>query len=449
MTRYTDALDRALTAATEAGADDVEVSYYGSELYFARFARSRFTQVGEVALDRVRIRARVGRRLAAELCATLNGDELAAAARAAVDAARVAPELDVDIAFADGTDDAPPAALPDTPEELSAANAPSRLAAAFAAAGMDCAGALKIDRRTVATRTSRGGSRHGADALADLQLIAAVDGSSAYAGCAARLDEPIDMEAIARGAADKATRGRNPTAAEPGAIDVVLAPEAVAELIEWMGMASFGADAVIAGTSLLAGRTGQSLCDPGVTIAEIPASGQLAFDAEGTARQPVTFIDAGAVGRPVTDLLSAARLKDDRGSTGHAHSIERDDGDANPAPVHLSMAPGTTTLDDMIAGVDRGLYVTRLHYVNGLLDPRNAVTTGMTRDGTFAIEGGKLAGAVRNMRFTDSMVSCLATDRLGAIGSACKRVPTWWTSGGTITVPPLLIRGFRFTGQSR
>ena len=72
----------------------------------------------------------------------------------------------------------------------------------------------------------------------------------------------------------------------------------------------------------------------------------------------------------------------------------------------------------------------------------------MTRDGTFAIEGGKLGGGVRNLRFTDSMLDAWGA-RLGGVGSETRDVPTWWSSGGTISVPALLVRGFRFTGQSR
>jgi predicted Zn-dependent protease len=91
--------------------------------------------------------------------------------------------------------------------------------------------------------------------------------------------------------------------------------------------------------------------------------------------------------------------------------------------------------------------VTRFHYVNGLLDTRRATMTGMTRDGTFLIEGGTLGRGVRNLRFTESVLAALG--RVGGIGRQLHRVPTRWSSGGTLSVPALLVREFHFTGKSR
>jgi predicted Zn-dependent protease len=312
-------------------------------------------------------------------------------------------------------------------------------------AGCECAGALKTVRRTLAVATSGGLRRWGMDGSRDLQIIAADGDASGFAGENVRLGGAIDFDAVAQRAAEAAARSRGAERAEPRPTDVVLGPTAVAELVEWMSMASFGAASVLDGQSLLAGRRGERAFDPRVSIEDRSGPGEIDFDAEGTARAPVAFAEAGVLGQPVTDRLTALRLRDPRGSTGHAAPVT--DGGA-PRTVHLRVAPGDTAEADLIAAVDDGLYVTRLHYVNGLLDPRRAMTTGLTRDGTFRIRGGRLAGGVRNLRFTDALVDCLG-DRLGALGRELRDVPTWWSPGGVITCPAALVRGFRFTGQSR
>jgi predicted Zn-dependent protease len=162
----------------------------------------------------------------------------------------------------------------------------------------------------------------------------------------------------------------------------------------------------------------------------------------------VTCIGAGVGGEVLTDRLTAARLGDARGSSGHAAPL----GDVDygtPGPQHLWMAPGEASEEQLIAAVDRGIYVTRFFYVNGLLETRRATMTGMTRDGTFLIEGGKVGRGVRNLRFTDSILEALGAGRLGGIGREAEDIPTWWSEGGVITVPALMVRGFTFTGTSR
>jgi predicted Zn-dependent protease len=104
----------------------------------------------------------------------------------------------------------------------------------------------------------------------------------------------------------------------------------------------------------------------------------------------------------------------------------------------------------LIGKVEKGLLVRRLHYVNGYLEPRRAVMTGLTRDGTFWIENGKIAGAVGSMRFTDSLLE--AFERVDGPDSVTKSrtmVPNWWSTGGTCAAPAVLIRGLEFTSESR
>src|SRR5262249_54005847 len=238
-----------------------------------------------------------------------------------------------------------------------------------------------------------------------------------------------DDAALADRAASTAARARDPVDLAPDAYDLVLAPPAVAELLEWMAMASFGARAVLDGTSLLVGREGAAVVDPRITLVadcqyDHPDRGGAPFAAAGVARTRVALFDGGRAGQSVTDLATGAKMG--RPSTGHAPPAAGLIDVEGPAPAHLVLLPGDATLAELVAGVDRGIYVTRFHYVNGLLDTRRATMTGMTRDGTFAIEGGRIGRAIKNLRFTESILE--AFRRVGGVGRDLEAVPTHWTS---------------------
>jgi PmbA protein len=441
-------LDIAIEEARRLGAEDVEVSQASATTEFVRFAHSRFTQVGESRHDLVRVRVLSRGRLGVALCASLAPGELKAAAAQATALAERVPPLEVAVRFARGAGQAadPEAAIPLERTELGA----DELRRAFdRAAGVAFFGALKRRRRHIAVRTAGGLACAHDDQVVQIDLIAQVADGSGWAGWYGPGGRAFDLGALAQRAADTARRARDPVALEPGPRDVVLAPAAVAELLEWMALASFGARSVLDGTSLLAGRGGELLVSPRVTLSEVVGAGDVPFDSEGAPRQPIDFLREGRAGRPVTDLVSAARLGDGRGSTGHAAPLSPQGDATDPVPSHLRLRPGEHSEEELVAMVERGVYVTRLHYVNGLLDTRRATMTGMTRDGTFLIEGGRPGRAVKNLRFTDSILDALGEARLGGIGRDTACVPTWWSAAGQVETPALLLRDFHFTGASR
>ncbi len=440
----------AIKEAKRLGADDVEVSQASTTTGFVRFAHSRFTQVGESRQDLVRVRVLSRGRLGVAMCASLAPEELRGAASQAMAIAERVPPLEVAVHFhrapggeAAGADE------PWTPPE-EAFEGPEELRRAFdRAAGVAFFGAHKRKRRHLAVVTAGGLARAHSDQVLQVDLIAQVADGSGWAGWYGPTGHPFDLAALAARAADTARRAREPISLDPGPQDVVLAPAAAAELLEWMSLASFGAKSVLDGTSLLAGREGEPLVSPRVTMPDVVGAGAVPFDAEGTPRQEIELIRAGHAGRPVTDLVSAARLADARGSTGHAAPLSPQGEATDQVTSHLRLAAGDASDEDLIGRVDRGVYITRLHDVNGLLDTRRATMTGMTRDGTFLIEGGRLGRAVRNLRFTDSILDALGEERLGGIGRNAACVPTWWSSAGQIETPALLFRAFQFTGTSR
>ena len=106
------------------------------------------------------------------------------------------------------------------------------------------------------------------------------------------------------------------------------------------------------------------------------------------------------------------------------------------------MEAGTTARADLIAGMDRGLLVTRFHYTNPV-HPKLGIVTGMTRDGTFLVEDGKIVAPVRNLRFTQSYPEALA----GAIGVSSERRTLRGFLGGVV-VPAIRVEAFTFTGAT-
>jgi PmbA protein len=163
----------------------------------------------------------------------------------------------------------------------------------------------------------------------------------------------------------------------------------------------------------------------------------LTFDFEGMPKTRVALVDRGIAGHPCTDSYWAARTG--TANTGHALPAPNSFG---PIPIDLAMEPGDSTPDELIASVQRGVYVTRFHYVN-IEDPVRATLTGMTRDGTFLIEDGKLTSPLRNLRFTQSAVEALS--RVGGVSAERKMVGE---EGGAYA-PYLLLERFAVTGQTR
>jgi predicted Zn-dependent protease len=159
--------------------------------------------------------------------------------------------------------------------------------------------------------------------------------------------------------------------------------------------------------SALSGRFGERVFDPRITLVDDsidPRGLPKAFDFEAVPRSRVTLVEEGVAREVVWDRSTAARAG--RRSTGHALPAS---GRAwGPFPFALSLAPGeATSVDELVGLVGDGIYVTRLHYVN-IVNPREGVLTGTTRDGTFRIRDGRIAEPLVNLRFTVSVPELLA-----------------------------------------
>ena len=264
------------------------------------------------------------------------------------------------------------------------------------------------------------------------------DGGTGYAEAAAVDVTAIDAAALGREAAAKARATGSAQAIEPGDYPVVLEEYAVVDILDMLGYLGFSALAVQEERSFV--EIGKRIGSPLVTIRDDgtdPAGLPMAIDYEGVTKQRVPLVEAGVCAGLVYDSQTAARAG--VRSTGHGLPAPNPYG---PFPLNMVMDAGAASRDELIGGLDRGLLVTRFHYTNPV-HPKLGIVTGMTRDGTFLVEGGKIVGPVRNMRFTQSYLDAIAG--VSAVGRDRKTLKGFL--GGCV-VPALRIDAFTFTGAT-
>jgi PmbA protein len=277
-------------------------------------------------------------------------------------------------------------------------------------------------------------------------LIAGDEKGSGYASFVSRDPDQLNIDALAKEAIDKASKGE-PIQIDPGEYEVILEPYAVSELLSFLGYLGFHALAVQEGRSFFCNELGKKIADGKVTIYDDgfdPNGLQIPFDFEGIPKQRVTFFEGGVAKGVTYDSFTAGR--EGKGSTGHALIAPNTEG---PIPINLLMKEGSSSREEMVRSVRKGIYVTRFHYIN-VVEPMKAVLTGMTRDGTFLIEGGEIKRPINNLRFTESILRALS--RVSAI-SEDRRV----CSEGTVysrrfvtgvVAPAIKVDGFNFSGVS-
>ncbi len=277
-------------------------------------------------------------------------------------------------------------------------------------------------------------------------LIAQNEKASGYASFVSRNPDSLDIDSLAKEAIEKTSQGE-PIQIEPGEYEVILEPYAVSELLSFLGYLGFHALAVQEDRSFFCNQLGKKMVDEKVTIYDDgldPNGLQIPFDFEGIPKQKVVFFENGIAKGTTYDSSTAGR--EGKSSTGHALISPNTEG---PIPINLLMKEGSSSVEEMIKSVRRGIYVTRFHYIN-VVEPMKAVLTGMTRDGTFLIEDGEIKRPIKNLRFTESILKALS--RVSAI-SKDRRV----CSEGTVysrrfvtgvVAPAIKVDGFNFSGVS-
>ena len=223
----------------------------------------------------------------------------------------------------------------------------------------------------------------------------------------------LDGAAVGALAAERARRGRNAFDLKPGEYEVVLGPEAVATIGMFLSYYGFNGKHHAEGQSFV--ELGKKQFDAAIDMLDDATDSRalgIGFDAEGTPRQRLPLISAGVTKGIAHDRRTATKAG--AHPTGHGDPGSEIWG---PVPTHVFLDGGETPVDEMIGAVDRGLYVATFNYCR-VLDPKTVAVTGLTRNGTFMIENGKITGALTNMRFTQSFVAALAQGGVRQGGTA-------------------------------
>lgn len=305
---------------------------------------------------------------------------------------------------------------------------------------LNAAGAFEVNAAELAVGNSLGVFAYHPQTTSQLRAVVMADSGSGYHALTSLDATALDVEEVASVAIDKALRSRDPQPIEPGQYDVVLEEPCVDGMVTFLAYMGLGAQAIREKRSFMVGHFGQRLADPRISLWDDgldPSGTPLPFDFEGQPKRRVDFFDQGVASAVVYDSLTAALEGVE--NTGHALPSPNTYG---PLPLNLFMAGGDLSREELIGRVDRGLLVTRFHYVN-IVHPLKTILTGMTRDGTFLIEKGEVKGPVRNLRFTQSVVEALS--RVDGLSRETKLEKGWY--GGS-RVPALLVRGFTFTSSS-
>jgi len=301
----------------------------------------------------------------------------------------------------------------------------------------EAAGALSEGVSVLAVANTAGVALVTTLSEAELNLVLTKGSGTGFAYAAARYPEELAFEETTERALGKCLMNQDPTELPAGEYTTILEPDAVAELVSFMGYLGFGAKTVQEGRSFVSGKLGQAITGEHFTLWDDgwdPAGLPLPFDFEGVPKQKVMLIERGVARAIVYDTATAR--KDKVTSTGHALGPGST---AGPLPINLFVGPGESSLDEMIAETERGILVTRFHYTN-VAERMRAVLTGMTRDGTFLIEDGRVTKPVRNFRYTESVLE--AFSRIEAVSRERRLVE------GPVLAPAVKIRDFRFSGTT-
>jgi predicted Zn-dependent protease len=308
------------------------------------------------------------------------------------------------------------------------------------AAGQTAAGIYSTSEAVTAIVNSRGVFAYYPETMANFSITAMAADSSGWAKGSACHHRDLDCLAMARSASQKAVASRAPAELPPGAYMVILEPAAVLDLVGQM-FADFSATAITDGRSFLRDRIGAKLFGDNVNIYDDachPLQAGTPFDGEGLPRRNLALVENGVV-REVAYCRQAAHLAGVE-PTGHGFPLPNEFGEA---PMNIVIAGGETPLEAMIASTERGILVTRLWYIREV-DPYEKIMTGMTRDGTFLIENGNIAGGVRNFRFNQGLPELLS--KVEAMSPA---VRSSGEEAFDMVVPAMKVRDFHFTEVTR
>lgn len=266
-------------------------------------------------------------------------------------------------------------------------------------------------------------------------------GTSAGAGHEAGVSlSALDPSAVGSIAAKRARASASPVDAKPGEYEVVLSPECIASITVFLNAYGLNAKVVQEGMSFV--DIGAQQFDPSVRIWDDATDSRalyVPFDVEGTAKQKLDLVLDGVT----TSVYHSRRTAAKDGIESNGNAIPG--GDVfGPFGVNMFVGGGESSPESLISSVERGIYVSTFNYCR-VLEPKSLVVTGLTRNGTFMIENGRLTDAVTNLRFTQSFVEALGPGRVKAIGNDERHADSEF-GALLIHAPSMHLSSWKFTG---
>jgi predicted Zn-dependent protease len=258
----------------------------------------------------------------------------------------------------------------------------------------------------------------------------------------------LDPLRMAEAAAQKTIDSARPAEIPPGKYTVILEPSAALDIVGFMFW-DYSGMAILDQRSFLTGRIGSQLFGENISIWDDvahPLQTGSPFDGEGMRRLRLPLVENGVVKRVVYARATAERMKRSEqknqvepiAATGHGFPLPNEMGEM-PVNIVFATPRDPQTLSEMIASTERGVLVTRLWYIREV-DPYEKIVTGMTRDGTFLVEDGKVKQGVRNFRFNESLIQMLSN-----VEAMSMPLRSCGEESFDMVVPAMKIRDFNFT----
>lgn len=437
-------------------AEETEVLIVGGQSALTRFANNAIHQNMAEENYVVSIRTVFGGRTARSTTNRFDEDSLKRAVQASEALAKVQePDPDLlPLAEADAFGPGPEigraffetASI--TPQDR--ADAVGKIVASAKRHDLTAAGIFSSSESVEAILNSRGLFAYFTQTGAEISVTMLGDDSSGWQKANSPDIRNLDPVQLAETAAQKTIDSKSPRERPPGKYTVILEPAAVLDLVGFMFW-DWGGLAVLDQRSFLNNRIGTHLFGENISICDDvyhPLQSGAPFDGEGVRRERIQLVEKGTVKNLVYARASAEKIRKSEHAgkvgvvkpTGHGFPVPNEMGEA-PLNIVISAANGTTTipLSDMIAGTERGILVTRLWYIREV-EPYEKVLTGMTRDGTFYIENGKVQYGLRNFRLNESMVQML-----NKVEALSEPVRSSGEESFDMVVPAMKVRDFNFT----
>lgn len=427
--------EQTLAAMEGKGKAEVVVSVGRSAL--TRFANSFIHQ--NVAQDSVSVdvRVEVDGRVSSSTAAAAEPDAIARLVEATVESARLQP---VDEDWPGLTDPIPVPDVDHYDEETAEATPAHRaaLVGGFIADGGRAAGYVGTEGTAVLYANTAGHTAEGRYTRAVLDGIHQTPTSAGSGHAASVRLADIDAAAAGATALDRARRSTDAFDLKPGRYEVVLSPECMGTIAMFLAVYGFNAKAHQEGQSCI--RLGEQQFHERVEIVDAVTDSRamgVGFDLEGTPKSRIDLVSGGVSKALAHNRRTAAKA--DTASTGHALPLPLHVG---PVSLNMFIEGGNQSVESLIGSVERGLYVATLNYCR-VLEPKTLVVTGLTRNGTFMIENGRITGAVTNLRFTQSFVEALQS--VEGIGDDARFADSEF-GPGFVHTPSFHLASWNFTG---